>query len=115
MLVCQAGDQAQARSVPVLGLCQAVKEISKTTRAKEKLRLKKKEEWILKRAEDCTNHILCKWMRKHFESHKEKEISKPSGCKTVSQFYREEADKFIAEVEEISKEIKKTDKKICTI
>ena len=61
----------------------------------ESKRYLRKEDWISGKREDCTHHILCKWIKQFVENHKIKGLNKVSGCKTVEKVYKEEAEKII--------------------
>ena len=70
-------------------------------------KVKKREQKIRKDVGDCSQHILCRWMRKFIEN-KDVTVGPEAGCLTVSQHYMKEAEDMITEIEKMSKETRPT-------
>ena len=93
-----------------------IRKTSKQQRTKERSRLGNKVEFLAEKARSCTNHILCKWIRNHMDKNRESQEGekKEYGPKTIIEVVKEECEKMEEIMEEMSRLVKETEKKVLT-
>ena len=62
-----------------------IRKTSKIVRTSEKVRLRKKQEWLESKVNECEHHYICSWLRE-LKQDMECKVTEISTCKMLMSF-----------------------------